>query len=223
MAKCKRCNVTISDNTNICPLCHCALETFQTDEDADKYPKVHLRQRAMKHISNVILAVVLTAVVIMVLINTTSANSNGWSIIPIVAMAYGYLVFKVAFVSSKGYRLKIVQAVSYTLILLIIVDFATGYHGWALNYVLPSSVIITDIIIIILMLVNIKDWQSYLIMEIAVIGFSLIPIVIWLTGIITSPILTLIAVGVAILVFLVSLILGEGAAKGELKRRFHIR
>ena len=223
MAKCKRCNVTISDNTNICPLCHCALEGGQIEAIADQYPRVHLQERIMKRVSNIILAVVLIASVILELVNAIASSNSSWCIIPVASMVYGCLIFKIAFVSSKGYRMKIVQAVGYTLMLLLIIDLTTGYHGWAFNYVLPSSVIITDVIIIILMLANHKEWQSYLIMEIAAIGFSLLPLILWIVGVITNPILTFVAIGVAIIAFLVVLIIGDGVARGELKRRFHIR
>ena len=146
-----------------------------------------------------------------------------WSLIPIAAMAYAYAVFRLVFVSRKGYRWKTFTPLILAMVLLIIIDVETGFYGWSLNYVFPSGILLTDLIIIMLMLTNLKNWQSYMIMQICMIAASLVPVALWISGIITAPVLTLIAVVVSVLLFLGAVIIGGRTAQGELKRRFHIR
>ncbi len=223
MAKCKRCNITILDNTNICPLCKCVLEGHQYSGKGDQYPRVHLKQRAMQKISNMILVVVLVSSMILALLNSELYVDKWWCIIPIVSMVYVYLIFYLAFVSKEGYRLKIFQSVVITLALILTIDIATGFNRWSLNYVMPASVIIIDIISLILMFINLKEWQSYLMIQIVAIAFGMLPLTLWFAGMITRPLLTFIAVGIAVIMFLGTLIVGDYRARGELKRRFHIR
>ena len=239
MAKCRQCNVTISDNTTICPLCQCVLEaegsqpvaqagTPAADSTGSKaplneYPDVWLSQQKIKHLCNLILVGVLTASAVLAVINFAFSRGSWWSLIPIAAMGYAYAAFRVIFVSRRGYRWKTFISLILGLLLLLIIDIETGFYGWSMNYIFPAGILVTDIIIVILMLTNIKNWQSYMIMEIVMIGVSLIPMLLWVTGIITHPLLSVIALAVSASLFVTALILGDRTARGELKRRFHIR
>lgn len=238
MAKCRQCNVTILDDTTVCPLCQCVVDVeayvcdLQTsgvhEGDAvqtriNEYPDVWVRERKLKHISNIAFFVVLAASAALAAVNFMMPAGSWWSLIPIAAMAYAYAVFRLVFVSRKGYRWKTFTPLILAMVLLIIIDVETGFYGWSLNYVFPSGILLTDLIIIMLMLTNLKNWQSYMIMQICMIATSLVPVALWISGIITAPVLTLIAVVVSALLFLGAVIIGGRTAQGELKRRFHIR
>lgn len=241
MAKCRQCNVTILDDAPVCPLCQCVVGTeahadnvvesdvlvnghhAATQSRINEYPDVWIRECRIKHISNIAFFVVLAASVALAAVNFMLPGSSWWSLIPIAAMAYGYAVFRLVFVSRKGYRWKTFMPLILALVLLIIIDVETGFYGWSVNYVFPSGILLTDLIIVMLMLTNLKNWQSYMIMQICMIVASLVPVALWISGIITAPVLTLIAVVVSALLFLGAVIIGGRTAQGELKRRFHIR
>ena len=222
MTKCKQCNVTISDNTAVCPLCQCVV-TGEQSTAINEYPDVWLRQQKIKHLCNLILVGVILASLALAVVNFAFSRDSWWSLIPIAAMGYVYTAFKVIFVSRRGYRWKTFIPLILGLILLLIIDIETGFYGWSLNYIFPSGILVTDLIIVILMLTNLKNWQSYMIMEIVTVAVSLIPMVLWIAGIITSPLLSIIALAVSASLFVAALILGDRTARGELKRRFHIR
>ena len=223
MARCKRCNVAILDNTNICPLCYCALEGDKREKIIDEYPEIRFKRYNIKHVGNIILTAVLISAIALIVLNGAVYTNQWWCIIPIASSVYLYLIFRLIFVSNKGYRLKIFQSTSLSLILLLIIDVATGFYRWSINYILPSAVIIIDLVSIILMLTNMKNWQEYLIMQIIAIAFGLIPLLLWIAGVITNPLLTIIAAGIAVLLFVGLLIVGDFKSRDELKRRFHIK
>ena len=224
MAKCRQCNVTISDDTAVCPLCRCVVTRESgRQQRLNEYPDVWFKERKIKHACNLILVGVLIASVILAIVNFVFSRDSWWSLIPIAAMGYAYAAFRVIFVSRKGYRWKTFAPLVLALILLLIIDTETGFCGWSLNYVFPSGILVTDLIIVILMLTNLKNWQSYMIMEIVTVAVSLIPMVLWITGIITSPLLSVVALAVSVFLLLGAMILGGRTARGELKRRFHIR
>lgn len=104
-----------------------------------------------------------------------------------------------------------------------LVDAVTGFHRWSVNYVLPSGVMMVDLLTVLLMIINKRNWQSYMILEIGMIVASFVPILLWIFGVITSPLLSFIALGVSVFLFLGTLIIGDYTARGELRRRFHIR
>lgn len=226
--------MTILDNTAVCPLCQCVLEAEASGISdggraageqvrINEYPDVWIRQRKMKQLCNFILVAVLAAGAVLAVINFVFLRDSLWSLIPIAAMFYAYTAFRVIFVSRKGYRWKVFVPLILALALLLIIDIETGYYGWSLNYVFPAGILLTDFIILILMLTNRRNWQSYMIMQIIMMAVSLIPLVLWAAGVITAPLLSLIATGVSVFAFLGALILGDRTARGELKRRFHIR
>ena len=106
---------------------------------------------------------------------------------------------------------------------MILIDWALGYNGWSFNYVLPSGIILLDVAIVVLMIVNSRNWQSYIMWQIFMILCSFVPIILYLTGIIYVPYLALAALGTSVFLFLGTLIIGDRRARVELKRRFHIR
>ena len=221
MAKCKKCNVTISDNTTICPLCQCIVEPGGYQEDI--YPAVWFKERRLKHLSNIALFVILAISAVLTLCNYIFMENHWWCVIPIAAMAYAYLVFRLVIISQKGYRVKVLIPLLFAILLVMLIDVETGFYRWSLNFVLPGGILLVDVIIIILMLTNMKNWQSYIIMQIGMLVASLVPMVLYITGPVTKPLLALITFGITLLLFLGTLIVGDRTARSELKRRFHIR
>ena len=229
MIKCRRCGVTILEDTKVCPLCRCAVEETQgheaekTTRRINEYPEVRIRQRKITQISKLLLVVLLSLSAALVIIDLAVPSSSWWCLIPIAAMTCLYAAFRMIFVSRRGYRWKVFMPMIAALILLIIIDMETGFYGWSFNYILPSIILIADFIILMLMLTNLRNWQSYMIMQIVAIAACVIPAALWIAGLIDRPLMVMIAVGVSVLMFAGTLIIGGNTAERELKRRFHIR
>lgn len=224
MNKCRQCNVTISDDTKICPLCQCVVEPLaDASHHIGVYPDILLKERKIKRAANIVLVVLLGAGAILTLCNTIFFKGFWWCIIPVAAMAYAYVVFRLVLVSQKGYRIKVLIPLILTILLAVLIDVETGFYKWSLNFVLPGGILLTDLIIIILMLTNLRNWQSYIIMLIGMLAACLVPFSLLITGPVTRPLLSVIAFGVTLLLLLGCVIIGEKSAKAELRRRFHIR
>jgi uncharacterized protein (DUF983 family) len=106
--------------------------------------------------------------------------------------------------------------------MLITIDFLHGYNGWSVNYVFPAGIILVDVGILVVMAVNYKNWQSYMMQQIFMIICSIVALILCKVEVITSPIVSIIAMNVSLIIFLGTLILGGRRARVELKRRFHI-
>ena len=97
-----------------------------------------------------------------------------------------------------------------------------GAYGWSINYVVPSVILLADGVIALLMLINLRNWQSYIMFQIGLLFASTLPLLLWYLGIITHPLLSLITLIITGFFLLASFIIGFRRASVELKRRFHI-
>lgn len=88
---------------------------------------------------------------------------------------------------------------------------------------LPASIIFMNISVVILIFVNRRNWQSYLMIQGWSGIFEFSDADFYQLGLLTKPGISLIAAAVSGATFLSLFIIGDRKARDELKRRFHIR
>ena len=221
MSRCKQCNVEILDETERCPLCHSVLE--KTVEVKNMYPNVRTMTRRLALLSRIYLFVAILVEALLIYLNVLSDSEMFWSAIPGLAMLYGYLVLRYAILGKSGYKGKIIVLTLIAILMVVAIDFVVGYRGWSVNYALPSAILLVDAGILILMCINRRNWQSYMMWQIFMILCSVVPLVLYAVGIVTAPILALLAFAFSAALFLGTLIIGDRRARTELRRRFHVR
>lgn len=221
MNRCKQCNVEILDETERCPLCHSVLE--KTVEVENMYPNVRTMTRRLALLSRIYLFVAILVEALLIYLNVLSDSEMFWSAIPGLAMLYGYLVLRYAILGKSGYKGKIIVLTLIAILMVVAIDFVVGYRGWSVNYALPSAILLVDAGILILMCINRRNWQSYMMWQIFMILCSVVPLVLYAVGIVTAPLLALLAFAFSAALFLGTLIIGDRRARTELRRRFHVR
>ena len=221
MSRCKQCNVEILDETERCPLCHSVLE--KTVEVENMYPNVRTMTRRLALLIRIYLFVAILVEALLIYLNVLSDSEMFWSAIPGLAMLYGYLVLRYAILGKSGYKGKIIVLTLIAILMVVAIDFVVGYRGWSVNYALPSAILLVDAGILILMCINRRNWQSYMMWQIFMILCSVVPLVLYAVGIVTAPLLALLAFAVSAALFLGTLIIGDRRARTELRRRFHVR
>lgn len=221
MSRCKQCNVEILDETERCPLCHSVLE--KTVEVENMYPNVRTMTRRLALLSRIYLFVAILVEALLIYLNVLSHSEMFWSAIPGLAMLYGYLVLRYAILGKSGYKGKIIVLTLIAILMVVAIDFVVGYRGWSVNYALPSAILLVDAGILILMCINRRNWQSYMMWQIFMILCSVVPLVLYAVGIVTAPLLALLAFAFSTALFLGTLIIGDRRARTELRRRFHVR
>ena len=221
MSRCKQCNVEILDETERCPLCHSVLE--KTVEVENMYPNVRMITRRLALLSRIYLFVVILVEALLIYLNVLSDSEMFWSAIPGLAMLYGYLVLRYAILGKSGYKGKTIVLTLIAILMVVAIDFVVGYRGWSVNYALPSAILLVDVGSLILMCINRRNWQSYMMWQIFMILCSVVPLVLYAVGIVTAPILAVLAFAFSAALFLGTLIIGDRRARTELRRRFHVR
>lgn len=221
MSKCRKCNIEILDETERCPLCNSVLE--QTDELENMYPNVAIMTRKMMFISRVYLFCAILLEVVLVGINATGEFRIWWSVIAGLGFLYGYLVIRFAILGKSGYKSKVMVLALIAVLLAVVSDFVVGYQGWSINYAIPITILLVDAVIVVLMIINKRNWQSYMMWQILMILCSIISLEFSVAGIASAPVLGEIAFAESVFLFLGTVIIGGRRARTELKRRFHIR
>lgn len=221
MNKCKKCGVTILDDSAVCPLCRHVLES-DGQAGEDRYPDAVAVTRRFRFGENLILFLSIAAECILVAVNVMMPFETAWSLIVGLVLLYGNVVLRLSVAGKSGYMAKTVGLVLLAVVVLLGIDYLTGYKRWSLDYVFPAGILAMDLTLLVLILVNRRNWQSYMMPELLMVLLSVIPLILLKLSVIHFPYLAAAAFGGSVFLFLGTLILGDQRARTELKRRFHI-
>lgn len=227
MRKCKTCHVTILDPTMVCPLCHSVLEADEKEGEQKEnkpgmYPDVKEVSRILSFVVKLYAFLAIVVEAGLIAINYFTYKGIWWSAISGIAILYFYITLRYSIQKNSGYLRTILIQMIGAVLLAVAIDMIVGYRGWSVNYVLPSAILLMDLAIVILMLVNLDYWQSYILLELLTLLLSLMTLIFWWTGIIENPVVAVVAAAVSGVLFVGTLIFGDRRAKNELKRRFHM-
>ena len=220
MSKCRNCNVEILDESECCPLCHSVLE--QTEELENMYPDARLKTQKLKFVTRLYLFCAIVVEFLLIVIDFNGENQVHWSVLAGLGLLYVYTVLRYAVLGKSGYRAKTIVLVLLAVLLTVVVDFITGYRGWSVDYVASGGILVMDMLIIILMIWNRRNWQSYLMWQLSTIFLGIIPVVLYWIGLEHNFITAFLPLIVSAFLFLGTLMIGGRRATQELYRRFHI-
>lgn len=221
MSKCNNCKIEIMDVTDKCPFCRCVLEN-DGKPSVDRYPEAWITVRRYRLLENIVLFLSIVTEAVLMIINYLVTPFFVWSLIVGLVLIYGNVVLRMAVIGKSGYMFKSINLFVIAVAILVAIDYLTGYHKWSLDYAFPAGILLMDMGILLLMIINHRNWQSYMMVQLLMIILSIIPTVLLAIGEVTFSYLTVIALTVSIFIFLGTLIIGDRRARNELKRRFHI-
>lgn len=220
MNRCSNCNIEILDETEYCPLCHSVLMT--TEKMENMYPDVRIVFRRRMLFIRIYLFCAILVEAVLVGINQILESQIWWSGITGLVFLWIYLILRYAVIGKSDYKIKVLSVAVVGIFIAIAIDFLIGYRGWSVDYVLPSMIILIDIIILGCMIYNRRNWQSYIMWQIFMVLCSLIPVGLYIAGLERNPYLSGMPMAVSMALFLGTMIIGDRRAMLELKRRFHV-
>lgn len=221
MNRCQKCHVVILDDTDRCPLCQHVLQT-DGDPRENSYPNAIAVTKRFRFLENLFLFLSIMAETILLVINYNMDPMFPWSLVVGIVLLYLNTVLRMTLVGKSSLLFKILSLILLAVIMLPVIDYLTGYRGWSLDYVLPCGILALDLVLFVLILMNRRGWQSYMMAELMTVLMSVVPIILRIIGLIQFPYLVWIAFAASVFLFLGTLILGDRRARTELKRRFHI-
>lgn len=238
MVKCNKCGVTVNSSVRTCPLCQNELDTVNvnvkhkinyfnlknekiafSEDDIFPYIEPSFKRGAW---TKVLSAIVLITVAICTYIDFMISNSITWS--TYVDLALLCVVLSVTIAIQKKRNLSGILFYEYLLIVFACVfwDFYTGYHGWALNYVLPTVSPLFVVVNFIFRLVFKREFLKYY-RNVMVAGVASILAFVLLKLDINNSIWLSCISGIIGLISVVGLSIFDGKkAKQELIKRLHV-
>ncbi len=235
MAKCKACGVNIIDAAGTCPLCHHALQRedsrkiksaaeFQEDEQeafSQTYPNILGTVKKLDFLFRLFTLLCVFAGVLCVFINVVVTPKSKWSVIVVVSLLYVLFMLQL-FTADTGYLKRMFYGIFGAVCVVVLIDSSTGFGGWSLDFAIPAAMLAIDLALILLMLINRRNWQSYIQFQLLMAVISTASLIFVRLGIIHFPWLLYVAFLVSVLAFAATLIMGGSASREELSRRFHI-
>lgn len=195
-----------------------------TDRTWDKgmYPQIAYDPDKWKKLMSLFYAVLMTAAVVVGIVNWLTFSGLWWAGIAIPAILFAALTFRYSIFKHANLGKSVMIETLGLQILLFLTDVVLGYQGWSVNYAIPSILLFADIVIVFLIIVNRLNWQSYFMYQIAITCLSFLPVILWAMGLITNPAMTWITVVLSVLILLLTILFGDKRVKNELIRRFHL-
>ena len=149
MNRCQKCNVMILDDTDRCPLCQHVLQS-DGEKMENCYPNAIAVTKRFRFWENLFLFLSIVTESLLVWINDAVNPQVAWSLVVGIILIYANLVFRMAVVGKNGYMFKTLSLVILAIVMLLGVDYLTGYSRWSLDYVLPCAVLVLDLVLLIL-------------------------------------------------------------------------
>ncbi len=222
MKRCRRCQVNILDETHTCPLCRRVLEYDEMNEESTRmYPNVEFDIGKYNKIKRIFLFILTVVSVVLGFINYITYSGVIWSLIAVVGIIYFGVTVNYSIMNNANLASKILVQTIGAGILVVVVDNVTGYIGWSVNYAVPAMILFANLAIVLLMIVNPMNWQSYFMYQIAITIFSFIPLILFWVKLIDRPFLAILTSGISILILIGTIVFGDRSVKNELIRRFN--
>lgn len=222
MKRCNECHVEIAEDVSVCPLCQHGLENISKDQKGSMYPSIEFDKQKFMLLIRIFLFFSIILILGLVTVNVFTYTGIWWSVICIGVIIYFWITVRYSIQNNANYAAKILVQTIGGMGLCLLIDVVVGYQGWSINYVIPAIILIAYLAIVILMIVNFMNWQSYILFQITLVIFSMILMGLNFLNIITKPMLSYVTVGVTLIIFIGTVVFGDKKAKTELIRRFHI-
>lgn len=220
MLTCKKCGVTLSGAPERCPLCQGDLSGSPDGEE--QFPVIPAPAHPHRTLIRFIALGTVAVAAGCVSVNLSFPHRGWWSFFVVAGVASFWLNFAIVIRKLGNIPKTILWQVSLVSALALAWDFATGFRGWSIDYVLPvicSCAMVAMAVIARIMRLRIEDYIIYLVLD-SILG--IIPLTLILLGSLRTVLPSAICVAVSV-VSLTALLLFEGPAlRHEILRRLHV-
>ena len=218
MLYCKKCGVTVTGGLTRCPLCQGDL-SGQPEPESEKFPVIGAMSQPLAGIVRLLGFLTVVAAAISVGVNYAYQRNNWWSLFVLAGMGCAWLSFGLIIKKRRNLPKTILWQVGLISVLSVLWDWATGFHRWSLDYVIPIlniAAIVGSVVVARVLRMHIEDYILYFILD-CVLG--LVPLVLLVTNQLRVLLPALLCIILSV-VALAGLLIFEGTAmRAELYRR----
>ena len=228
MLRCAKCNVTISTQTDRCPLCHQTLPDI-AERGVKSYPdyrapKTHRVRWLVRTVSLAAVGVIGVSAVV----NMLTWSGRLWCVVLCACVLYAWLLGLVTVKPKIHLGLKLLgHALGISLLALVIDAFAFGtetFHriSWAVSYAMP--IVLAAFVAAITVMMLIKRWQArdYVLCHLALCAAVFVPLILVLCGVADPVLPSAAAAACSSLTAAGTMVFARQAVFSQIARTFHI-
>lgn len=222
MNKCKKCSVMIADQAKVCPLCYMVLTIDEQDRPSRTYPNIIEKRKLWTRVWKITTFVLVLIQIILMGINAVYDQGIRWSMISGVAILYLLISLYQLILHPDSLVRKLFRQTVMVWLVLLVIDMAIGFRGWSFTIGMPCVILSLDAIVLVCMIVQFRNWQNYLLLQMFALLISIAGVMIWCIRHHGYGLLAWITLWVTAVFFGFCVFFGSTKAKNELRRRFYI-
>lgn len=185
------------------------------------YPKLINIKKTNIAIS-ILLLISIVVAIISIVINELCTKEFKWSLIVVISILYIWVTTMYSIRKDVNIASHVLLQTICISILVYLIDIIIGYKKWSLELAFPIIIGTSNITIFVLTIVSHKRFFRYALYQLAIFVISLIPVVLYFTGVTKYFLPMTICSGIAILTLINTIFLCGRDLKQELERQFHI-
>ncbi|CAH1059717.1 DUF6320 domain-containing protein [Paenibacillus pseudetheri] len=223
MTKCIRCNVTVDNQHNRCPLCSKPLKIRgESTTEYPSYKEVYQETKSFT-VAKLFLFLAISAIVLSITINalTYHINPRIWSIIVSTGLIYAWIVVKDTILSNKHIGRKILYHYVMLSIFLLVIDIFVGFRGWSTNYAIPLFGVAATFIMTMLAIVQKSLWRHDIGYILAMFFINLCPMLLFVFNLSHVIWTSVFSIVYSLLTIIGMIIFSDRKFISEIRRRFH--
>lgn len=218
---CDHCKVKIIGKETTCPLCQNGLEKKEKPTKSI-FPHVPTVLEQHHLLFKILMSISIATALISLFINYLVSTKVWWSLFVIL----GIISVWTSLITTIKKRNNLSKAIFYQALIIVVFsivwDFATVWHGWSIDYVLPTVATMTMIGLAVIQIVTKIKPKSTIIYFLIICLIGILPLVFLVTDLVHVNYPSIICV-ITTSIFLSTIIIFNGKEmQEELKRRLHL-
>ena len=185
------------------------------------YPK-KISSKKVDTFINIFRICILLISILLLIINKLTTPRIYWSHLCILGFIYIYLTVRYSIASTRNIAGYVTIQTILLALLIYFIDYRLGYRGWSINIAFPILIMVSNVTMLILTIINYKDYGKYAINQLMIVILSLSVVFFIYKGYVKGNALINIAIIISITNFLLSLLLCYRDFKEEIIRKFNI-
>ncbi len=216
MKECPKCKVTVVGKREHCPLCQ---GKMQGSAEAEVFPAVPTIYREFHFLFRMVVFISIAVVVAAAAVNLLWIDYGWWWIFWAAGAVSLWAVLWVALRKRKNIPKWILNQVVFTALICVIWDWATGWHGWSLDYAVPILCLVGQAALAILSRVLKWRVEYFMVAFLVTALFGIVPIIFYAVGMLSLLHPTVICVAGSIISLAAMAVFKGESMIEELKRR----
>lgn len=222
MLYCPQCRLHLAGAPRRCPLCGGMLSGVG-DPSAEVFPTLAAQRHRMRLFVRIVSFLSLAAALVCLLVNLLYPGNVWWAGYAVAGIGSGWLLMIFALRRRRNIPKTILWLTTLGGLLCVGWDWATGWRGWSVTWLIPILCTAAQLALILLPRLLRLRFSDYIFYLAADLFFSILPAIFYLTGLLRGSVLPSLICSCAGAISLAALaVFRSRELVGEFSRRMHL-